>query len=136
MNRITVRNIRSVGYALEARTLEVEFHSGAIYQYSGVPETIHQGLIRAASKGTYFTTISRTGTVAGRWGREAMIIKAINVKHFRSILDEGLDCDNLTVLVGRNGTGKSSFLRALDVLRPEGGRYGGGLLCRGYEQGH
>ena len=56
MNRITVRssNIRSVGYALEARTLEVEFHSGGIYQYSGVPETIHQGLIRAASKGTYF----------------------------------------------------------------------------------
>ena len=45
-----------------------------------------------------------------------MIIKAINVKHFRSILDEGLDCDNLTVLVGRNGTGKSSFLRALEMF--------------------
>lgn len=45
-----------------------------------------------------------------------MIIKSIHVKHFRSILDEGIDFDNLTLLVGRNGTGKSSFLRALEVF--------------------
>jgi len=45
-----------------------------------------------------------------------MIIKAIHVKNFRSILDEQIDCDNLTVLVGRNGTGKSSILRALDMF--------------------
>lgn len=45
-----------------------------------------------------------------------MIIKAVHVKNFRSILDERIDCDNLTVLVGRNGTGKSSFLRALQMF--------------------
>ncbi|MEW6742536.1 MAG: ATP-dependent endonuclease [Planctomycetota bacterium] len=45
-----------------------------------------------------------------------MIIKAVHVKNFRSILDERIDCDNLTVLVGRNGTGKSSFLRALEMF--------------------
>lgn len=45
-----------------------------------------------------------------------MIVKALHVKNFRSILDEGIDCDNLTVLVGRNGTGKSSFLRALEMF--------------------
>lgn len=45
-----------------------------------------------------------------------MIVKSIQVKNFRSILDERLDCDNLTVLVGRNGTGKSSFLKALDLF--------------------
>lgn len=45
-----------------------------------------------------------------------MIVKALHVKNFRSILDERIDCDNLTVLVGRNGTGKSSFLRALDMF--------------------
>ena len=33
-----------------------------------------------------------------------MIVKAIHVQTFRSILDERIDCDNLTVLVGRNGT--------------------------------
>jgi energy-coupling factor transporter ATP-binding protein EcfA2 len=45
-----------------------------------------------------------------------MIVKAFQVKNFRSILDEPIDCDNLTVLVGRNGTGKSSFLRALEMF--------------------
>jgi putative ATP-dependent endonuclease of the OLD family len=45
-----------------------------------------------------------------------MIIKAMNVKNFRSILEQGIDCDNLTVLVGRNGTGKSSFLKAIDLF--------------------
>ncbi|MFA5114429.1 MAG: AAA family ATPase, partial [Candidatus Margulisiibacteriota bacterium] len=45
-----------------------------------------------------------------------MIVKAIHIKNFRSILDERIDCDNLTVLVGRNGTGKSSFLRAMEMF--------------------
>jgi len=56
MNRSSVSssNIRSVGYDLDTRTLEVEFHSSGIYQYAGVPETIYQGFMRAASKGSYF----------------------------------------------------------------------------------
>jgi len=45
-----------------------------------------------------------------------MIVKAIHVKNFRSVLDERIDCDNLTVIVGRNGTGKSSFLRAMEMF--------------------
>jgi len=45
-----------------------------------------------------------------------MIIKDVRVKNFRSILDESLPCDCLTALVGRNGTGKSSFLRALELF--------------------
>lgn len=56
MNRTPVRssNISSVGYDPASRTLEVEFNSGGVYQYSGVPETIYQGFTRAASKGSYF----------------------------------------------------------------------------------
>lgn len=45
-----------------------------------------------------------------------MIIKTLHVKNFRSILNERIDCDNLTVLVGRNGTGKSSFLWAMELF--------------------
>jgi predicted ATP-dependent endonuclease of OLD family len=45
-----------------------------------------------------------------------MIVKTVHVQNFRSILDEKIDCDNLTVLVGRNGTGKSSFLRAMEMF--------------------
>ncbi len=46
-----------------------------------------------------------------------MIIKSMNVKNFRSILDETLYFDNLTVLVGANGSGKSSFLHALEFFQ-------------------
>lgn len=45
-----------------------------------------------------------------------MIIDSIRVRNFRSILDETLTCDMLTVLIGRNGSGKSSFLRALNLF--------------------
>ena len=45
-----------------------------------------------------------------------MIISSIHVKNFRSLLNETLDCHDLTVLVGRNGAGKSSFLRALEIF--------------------
>jgi putative ATP-dependent endonuclease of OLD family len=45
-----------------------------------------------------------------------MIIKSVHVKNFRSIVDESIACDKLTVLVGRNGTGKSSFLRAMEMF--------------------
>jgi hypothetical protein len=45
-----------------------------------------------------------------------MIIKEAHVKNFRSILDESLFCDCLTALVGRNGTGKSSFLLAMEMF--------------------
>lgn len=39
MDRETVQssNIASVGYDLSSSTLEIEFKSGGIYQYSGVP---------------------------------------------------------------------------------------------------
>lgn len=49
-------NIRSVGYAPDTQTLEIEFQDGAIYEYSGVPATVHAGLIAAASPGRYFHT--------------------------------------------------------------------------------
>jgi hypothetical protein len=56
MDRAPVQssNIRSVGYDSASRTLEVEFHTGSIYQYFGVPEAVYQTLMRAASKGAYF----------------------------------------------------------------------------------
>ena len=56
MDRQPVRssNIRSVGYEEVARMLEVEFHSGGVYRYSGVPEMVYRCLMRAVSKGSYF----------------------------------------------------------------------------------
>jgi putative ATP-dependent endonuclease of OLD family len=45
-----------------------------------------------------------------------MIVHSLHARNFQSILDESLDLDSLTVLVGRNGAGKSAFLRALEMF--------------------
>jgi hypothetical protein len=56
MNRIPVSSIdlHSVGYDPETKVLEIEFHSGGIYQYSNVPETIFEQLMSAPSHGKFF----------------------------------------------------------------------------------
>jgi len=55
MERIPVQssNLASVGYGPGTATLEVEFLSGAVYQYFGVPESVYEGLLNAPSKGRY-----------------------------------------------------------------------------------
>lgn len=56
MNRknVSSTNIRSVGYDPESSTLEIEFHSGGIYQYLSVPKATYDELMRASSHGSYF----------------------------------------------------------------------------------
>ena len=44
----------SIGFAREAHVLEIEFRSGAIYRYLGVPRTVFEALKKAGSKGRYF----------------------------------------------------------------------------------
>jgi hypothetical protein len=48
--------MRSVGYQGKSRILEIEFDSGAVYQYLGVPARIYRQLLRAESKGRYFNS--------------------------------------------------------------------------------
>lgn len=52
-----------------------------------------------------------------------MIISLIRVQNFRCIRDETLPCEQLTALVGSNGAGKSSFLRALEMFYTPSARY-------------
>ena len=47
-------NLRSIGYDQNTNILEIEFHSGGVYQYFNVPESIYLALMKAVSKGTYF----------------------------------------------------------------------------------
>lgn len=56
MYRIPVSssNLRSVGYDSTLKILEIEFHSGGIYRYSNVAESVYRGLMSASSHGQYF----------------------------------------------------------------------------------
>lgn len=47
-------NIRSIGYDSDEGLLEVEFHSGGVYQYREVPENVFQRFLCASSKGRFF----------------------------------------------------------------------------------
>lgn len=51
---VTSSDIRSIGYDDETRVLEIEFHSGGIYQYYSVPRAVYEGLMNASSHGKYF----------------------------------------------------------------------------------
>ena len=48
-------NLKSVGYDNNLKNLEIEFHSGLIYQYQNVPSQIFANLLSAQSTGTFFT---------------------------------------------------------------------------------
>ena len=57
MDRVAVRssNIASIGFDSNSGTLEVEFRTGAVYAYDGVPPAVHAGLMSAASHGKYLS---------------------------------------------------------------------------------
>jgi len=63
MERIPVEssNISSIGYDEENEILEIEFHSGSVYQYYDVPFEVYDELMNADSHGSYFYHNIRNG---------------------------------------------------------------------------
>lgn len=51
---VTSSNIMEIGYDERSQTLEIAFHSGGIYQYSNVPDSVFRDLMDASSHGAYF----------------------------------------------------------------------------------
>jgi hypothetical protein len=51
--------LATIGYDEARELLQVEFCGRAIYHYFGVPAAVHQGLLGAASKGSYFNQAIR-----------------------------------------------------------------------------
>lgn len=52
--QVSSSTIRSIGYDQASSTLEIEFNSGTVYQYAGVPQAEYDGFLSASSHGTYF----------------------------------------------------------------------------------
>lgn len=52
--RVNASTLRSVGYHAAKQLLEIEFTSGSIVQYSGVPPELHRRFMSAPSPGSFF----------------------------------------------------------------------------------
>ena len=63
MNRSPVESsdIASIGYDPATHTLEIEFQTGALYEYQGVPADTHAQLMSAPSHGRYFNQHVKKG---------------------------------------------------------------------------
>lgn len=46
--------IKSIGHDASTNTLEVEFNSGAVWQYDGVGKEHHDAMVEHESPGSYF----------------------------------------------------------------------------------
>lgn len=51
------RAVASACYDDASQTLELEFATGRVYRYDGVPRSVYEWLLRAPSKGTYVSRI-------------------------------------------------------------------------------
>ena len=49
-------SVRSVGYSMSSRTLEIEYVNGSVYQYFDVPQPTYAGLLAAPSIGNFVNT--------------------------------------------------------------------------------
>jgi hypothetical protein len=52
-NSVSSSAISSVGYDERSAVLEVEFESGAVYDYFNVPKKVYRDLLKAPSKGSF-----------------------------------------------------------------------------------
>jgi len=61
LNKTTVDSttLQALGYDEARELLELEFRSGAIYQYLHVPQAVYEGLLDAPSKGRFFNAAIR-----------------------------------------------------------------------------
>jgi hypothetical protein len=51
--------LATVGHDDAHELLQLEFRSGVIYRYDSVPAAVHEALLRAPSKGSYFNRAIR-----------------------------------------------------------------------------
>jgi hypothetical protein len=47
-------NLKRCSYDIETETLQIQFVSGKVYPYQGVPASVYNGLLEASSSGKFF----------------------------------------------------------------------------------
>lgn len=59
MLRVYSRAIMAVGYDPVTFKMKIQFVEGHTYDFCGVPKAIYEGLMKAASKGSYYNDFIR-----------------------------------------------------------------------------
>lgn len=61
MDMVAVRSeaMTAVGYDAGSRRMKIRFQQGHSYDFCNVPPSIHEGLMSATSKGTYYNRYIR-----------------------------------------------------------------------------
>jgi KTSC domain len=54
MKKVSAGKLRAIGYDAGSRTLQVEFDTGSVIQYGGVPQETFRRLSSAGSMWSYF----------------------------------------------------------------------------------
>jgi hypothetical protein len=57
--RVESTTLRAVAYDDSREILQLEFLSRAVYHYYGVPAAVHEAMLGAPSKGSYFNRVIR-----------------------------------------------------------------------------
>lgn len=65
--------VRAIGYDLASQTLRVQFGSGAVYDYTGVPPEVREALMAAESVGGAFSQ-----QIAGHYAGSLVLSPAEN----------------------------------------------------------
>jgi len=111
------QGIATVLYSRKGGVLQVRLSNGCAYCYRGVSRRTYDGLMKSKSKEQYLQRIKKR---RGEIEIDRPGIKKIRIQNFRSIRDRTVGLGDLTVLIGANGTGKTSVLDALELFLSKG----------------
>jgi hypothetical protein len=67
-DQVASTNVSSIGYDPASQTLEVEFHSGHIYQYYNVSDHTYEQLMQSPSKGQFLNIYVKNSHAYSRTG--------------------------------------------------------------------
>lgn len=110
-------SIDAVCYVEKERTLQVRLKDGRIYRYHGVPKDAYQGLTKSVIHIDYLNSQIASRFEATEIHAEGVAkTERIRIQNFRSILDMTVRLSDLTTLIGKNGTGKTTVLEALGLF--------------------
>ena len=111
------QGITAVLYSRDGGVLQVRHRNGCAYCYRGVSRRTYDGLLKSKSMEKYLRRIKRD---YGEIEIDRPGIKEIRIQNFRSIKDKTVKLGDLTILIGANGTGKTSVLDALEIFLSRG----------------